>query len=266
VRDRVVVVGTTSPRLGDTHPTPYGGEPMSGPEINANAIATLMAGEPLADAPGWVDALAIIALAALGALAAWPRRAWVTLVAAVLVGIAYLLLAQAAFAGGTVVAIAAAGARPGRRRAWPPPTGSSPGSGRGCAPSSPGSCPRPSWTNWSTAARTSAWAGGASGSVMFADLRSFTASAERLPPRRSSAAQPLPGRDERRHPDHSGTGLVHGRRRHGDLQGARRQADHADRAVAAAQRCAMSACRASTPGARAGRRRAGWASGWRAAR
>ena len=31
VRDRVVVVGTTSPRLGDTHPTPYGGEPMSGP-------------------------------------------------------------------------------------------------------------------------------------------------------------------------------------------------------------------------------------------
>jgi adenylate cyclase len=80
---------------------------MSGPEINANAIATLMAGEPLADAPGWVDALAIIALAALGALAAWPRRAWVTLVAAAGVGVAYLLLAQAAFAGGTVLAVSA---------------------------------------------------------------------------------------------------------------------------------------------------------------
>lgn len=107
VRGRVVVVGTTSPRLGDTHPTPFGGEPMSGPEINANAIATLMAGEPLSDAPGWLDALAVIVLAALGALAAWPRRAWVTLVAALGVGVAYVLLAQAAFAGGTVVAVTA---------------------------------------------------------------------------------------------------------------------------------------------------------------
>ena len=105
VRGRVVVVGTTAPRLGDTHPTPYGGAPMSGPEINANAIATLLDGSPLSDAPGWVDALAVIALAALGALAAWPRRAWITLLAAVLIGVVWVLLAQAAFAAGTVVAV-----------------------------------------------------------------------------------------------------------------------------------------------------------------
>ena len=113
VRGRVVVVGTTSPRLGDTHPTPFGGEPMAGPEINANAIATIIDGVPLSDAPGWVDALLIIALAALGAAAAWPRRAWVTLVIAVAIGVAYVLLAQAAFAAGTVV-----GSRP---RCWRSP-------------------------------------------------------------------------------------------------------------------------------------------------
>lgn len=107
VRDRVVVVGTTSPRLGDTHPTPFGGEPMAGPEINANAIATIMAGVPLSDAPGWVDALLIIALAALGAAAAWPRRAWVTLVIAIAIGVAFVLLAQAVFSAGTVVGVTA---------------------------------------------------------------------------------------------------------------------------------------------------------------
>ena len=105
VRGRVVVVGTTSPRLGDTHPTPFGGAPMSGPEINANAIATILDGIPLRDAPGWLDALLILALAALGALAAWPRRAWVTLLAALGVAVAFVLLAQAAFAAGTVVAV-----------------------------------------------------------------------------------------------------------------------------------------------------------------
>ena len=105
VRGRVVVVGTTSPRLGDTHPTPFGGAPMSGPEINANAIATILDGIPLRDAPGWLDALLIIALAALGALAAWPRRAWVTLLAALGIGVVFVALAQALFAAGTVVAV-----------------------------------------------------------------------------------------------------------------------------------------------------------------
>ena len=53
-----------------TDPTPFGGAPMAGPEINANAIATLIAGSaPLSDAPAWLDALALhrAALAALGA-------------------------------------------------------------------------------------------------------------------------------------------------------------------------------------------------------
>lgn len=103
VKGRVVVVGTTGFGLGDVHPTPFGGASMAGPEINANAIATLIDGEPLTDAPGWLDGLLIVALAALGAAAAWWRRAWITVLAAVAAGAAFLLLAQLAFAGGTVV-------------------------------------------------------------------------------------------------------------------------------------------------------------------
>ncbi len=105
VRGKVVVVGTTGLSLGDTHPTPFGGAPMAGPEINANAIAALIAGEPLSDAPGWLDALAIIGLAALGAAAALWRRAWITVLAALAAGAAFLLVAQLAFSGGTVLRV-----------------------------------------------------------------------------------------------------------------------------------------------------------------
>jgi CHASE2 domain-containing sensor protein len=37
-RDRVVVVGAFAPSLQDVHPTPTAAEPMSGPEIQANAL------------------------------------------------------------------------------------------------------------------------------------------------------------------------------------------------------------------------------------
>ena len=103
IRGRVVVVGTTEPTLGDTHPTPFGGRPMSGPEINANAIATILDGVPLRDAPGWLDAVLIVALAGVGAATALLRRAWMGLAAAVVAGGAYLVAAQVAFGAGTVL-------------------------------------------------------------------------------------------------------------------------------------------------------------------
>ena len=105
VRGKVVVVGTTGSALGDTHPTPFGAAPMAGPEINANAIATLLSGDALSDAPGWADALAIVVLAALGAAAALWRRAWITVVAALAAGGAFLLVAQLAFSGGAVLRV-----------------------------------------------------------------------------------------------------------------------------------------------------------------
>ena len=60
-RGKVVVVGATAPRLNDLHPTSVGDGPMAGPEINANAIQTVMDGVPLHDSPGWVDAILIVA-------------------------------------------------------------------------------------------------------------------------------------------------------------------------------------------------------------
>ncbi len=105
VKGRVVVVGLTGATLGDTHPTPFGGRPMAGPEINANAIATFIAGAPLGEAPGWLDALLIVAMAGVGAAAALRGPAWVTIAAALVAAVAFLVVAQLAFAGGTVLRV-----------------------------------------------------------------------------------------------------------------------------------------------------------------
>jgi adenylate cyclase len=106
VRGRVVVVGTTAPALGDVHPTPFGGAPMSGPEINANAIATFVAGEPLRDASGWVGVISIVALAAFGAAAAARGGVWTALLVALGLAVAFAVVAQVAFAGGRVIEVA----------------------------------------------------------------------------------------------------------------------------------------------------------------
>src|SRR4051794_989434 len=64
VRGKVVVVGMTSPTEQDVHPTPtVGDELMSGPEVQANALWTVLHGLPLRTAPGWAAILAILALA-----------------------------------------------------------------------------------------------------------------------------------------------------------------------------------------------------------
>ncbi len=49
VRDRIVVVGVTAPVEQDEHPTSIGGGLMSGPEIVANTVQTVLAGYPLED-------------------------------------------------------------------------------------------------------------------------------------------------------------------------------------------------------------------------
>ena len=51
VRGRIVVVGAASPTLQDVHPTPTSDTAMSGPEIEANAIDTVMRGKPLRGTP-----------------------------------------------------------------------------------------------------------------------------------------------------------------------------------------------------------------------
>lgn len=105
-RDKVVVVGPAATSLRDEHPTPTA-DAMDGAEIQANAIATLLRGVPLRDAPGWwtVALLVLAGIAAPLAVALAPvRRA---LLAGLLVGVGalagVLVLGQVAFQAGEVV-------------------------------------------------------------------------------------------------------------------------------------------------------------------
>jgi adenylate cyclase len=104
IRDRIVVIGATAPSLQDVHPTPLGGgAPMSGPEIQANAIATALAGFPLDSGPGWLNVALIVLLGMVGpGLALWlgpVRAAVVGLLAAAVFAVAV----QLAFNGGMIV-------------------------------------------------------------------------------------------------------------------------------------------------------------------
>ncbi len=103
LRGRIVIIGTTDARLGDAGPVPVGDAPMAGPEINANAVATILDGVPLRHAPGWLDVVLVMGLAALGGAAAVLRRGWITGLALAAAGAAYLLAAQAAFATGLIL-------------------------------------------------------------------------------------------------------------------------------------------------------------------
>ncbi len=104
VRGRVVVVGATVPTLHDLHPTPMaGGRPMAGPEIQANAIGTVLRGLPLRDAPDWMQLL-LIALFAVSVPLAAVRVRVLAVAAGAVVALAVLAVgAQLAFGAGVVV-------------------------------------------------------------------------------------------------------------------------------------------------------------------
>lgn len=105
-RGKVVVVGATDPILQDVHPT-AAGEGMPGPEINANAIATILDRFPLRDPPGWL-AFVLIAGGGLALpLAASRLKGLRWLPVAALLALLYPVAAQLAFDGGTVLPIAA---------------------------------------------------------------------------------------------------------------------------------------------------------------
>lgn len=90
---KTVVVGASAPTLQDLHRTPTSGVPMSGPEVQANQIATVLAGVPLRQPPDSTAVLLIVLLSflvpaagmrlgtlgvlltGLGALAAWSVAA-----------------------------------------------------------------------------------------------------------------------------------------------------------------------------------------------
>jgi CHASE2 domain-containing sensor protein len=105
-RNKAVVIGVVAPAAEDGFRTPLDSR-MPGAEVQANALATMLGGEPLRDGPPLIDVLLIALLASLPVMAAlwWSARA----TAAVVAASAVVLLggAQLAFQGGWIVAIVA---------------------------------------------------------------------------------------------------------------------------------------------------------------
>ncbi len=107
LRGRIVVVGASAPTVGDVHATSTTGDgsPMAGPEVQANAIWTVLHGLPLRSAPGWVDLLAVLGLGLLAPLVAARFGVLAATGAALVLGAAFLAGAHAAFLAGTMVTV-----------------------------------------------------------------------------------------------------------------------------------------------------------------
>jgi HD-GYP domain-containing protein (c-di-GMP phosphodiesterase class II) len=103
-RGKVVVVGATTPTLQDLHPTPVGGTAlMAGPEVEANAVATALEGNPLRSPAPLVWWLLVFVLALVTPLLRMQLRIGATAVAAGVLAAAYVAGVQLAFDSGTVL-------------------------------------------------------------------------------------------------------------------------------------------------------------------
>ncbi len=102
-RGKIVVIGETELALQDVHPTPTT-PTMSGPEIQANAIATALSGFPLTSVSGWWNALLILGLGLLPAIGVRARPLPASF-AAIAGGGLFVVAAQAAFNHGHVVEV-----------------------------------------------------------------------------------------------------------------------------------------------------------------
>jgi HD-GYP domain-containing protein (c-di-GMP phosphodiesterase class II) len=105
LRGQVAVVGATDPVLQDVHATPTGSRLMAGPQLQANAIWTVLHGVPLRDAP---DALALLVIAigaAVAPLARLRARPLGAALIAITAGAGYAVVAQLTFDAGTVLPV-----------------------------------------------------------------------------------------------------------------------------------------------------------------
>ena len=100
---KIVLVGQASKALQDFHPTPFAGlDGMTGVEIHANALDTLVSGDAIREIPRWVATLVAVVTALLGSALVGRLRALRALGAAVLVWGILTLGAIAGFALGDV--------------------------------------------------------------------------------------------------------------------------------------------------------------------
>ncbi|MCB0873355.1 MAG: CHASE2 domain-containing protein [Thermoleophilia bacterium] len=106
LRGRIVVVGATAPSLQDMHATPTAGHaPMPGPEVQANAILSVLNGLPLRSSPDWFALIAVVAMAMIAPLLALRLKLQIALGVALLAAAAYVLAAVWAFERGLIIPI-----------------------------------------------------------------------------------------------------------------------------------------------------------------
>jgi CHASE2 domain-containing sensor protein/tRNA A-37 threonylcarbamoyl transferase component Bud32 len=98
---KVVIVGVSAPWLQDLHQTPVSGSPMPGPELLANATATVLSGIPLRAAPTLTTILLILLLALLVPLAGMRLGTAGVLLVGTGVLVAWSVATQVAFDAGT---------------------------------------------------------------------------------------------------------------------------------------------------------------------
>jgi adenylate cyclase len=103
-RNRIVVVGPSAPSLHDVHATPTArDELMSGVELQANAIWTVLNDYPLQSPPHWIVALLIALFGFLAPMASVRLSFVTTLALSLTVGVAFTVATQLGFEAGIVI-------------------------------------------------------------------------------------------------------------------------------------------------------------------
>ena len=100
--NKIVVIGATATNLNDIHPSSTDSA-MPGPEIQANAIHTVLENFPLNAAPGWLNYVLIVLLGLTVPLVGMRARPLITILLAVGLGVAFTVGVQLAFNSGTIV-------------------------------------------------------------------------------------------------------------------------------------------------------------------
>jgi adenylate cyclase len=104
--DKIVVVGASDPTLKDIAKTPTSEtDLMSGPEINANAIATALDDFPLKSTPLGLDLFLIALMGVIAPLASYRLSPIRALALGLLAAALYLVCAQLAFNSGRIVPV-----------------------------------------------------------------------------------------------------------------------------------------------------------------
>jgi adenylate cyclase len=105
-RGKIVVVGPVASALKDQVHTAVGGNAlMSGAEVDANAIDTILHGNPLRDVPTWLNLLLIGVLGIVVPAAGLRFGPLVSFFLAIAAGVLFAIAAQFAFDSGIVVSV-----------------------------------------------------------------------------------------------------------------------------------------------------------------